>query len=122
MILQPPTVIPVVIADNAYLSNAFSMIDWGVGILTVPTGWVAANIGFQVCHTEGGTYTILREEDTDQPVQIQYVSTSAARSYRVPVELFAAQWVKLWSKSATAATETDVNQTGGPLELTLMLK
>lgn len=122
MIQQPPTVLTVTIADNAAVSGAFQITPFIGGIVTVPTGWVAANIGFQVSTEEAGTYTILREDDTDQPVQIISVSTSASRSYKIPNDIFPAQWVKLWSKSATAATETDVNQTGGPLNFTLMLK
>jgi hypothetical protein len=112
----------VVIADDAAISNAFSMAEWISGIITVPSGWTAANVGFQVCDTESGTYTILREDDADQPIQIVSVSTSAARSYKIPNDVFPANWVKLWSKSTTAATETDVNQTGGPLSITVMLK
>src|SRR3990167_4981683 len=122
MYQQPPTSFTVTIADNAAISGAFRMHEYAGGIVTVPTGWVAANIGFRVCDTETGTYTILREDDADQPVQIVSVSTSASRSYKIPNDVFPAHWVKLWSKSATAATETDVNQTGGPLTFTLMLK
>lgn len=122
MIQQPPTVLTVTIADNAAISGAFRMREWLGGIITVPSGWTAANIGFQVCETESGTYTILREDDADQPVQILSVNTSAARSYKIPNDVFPALWVKLWSKSATATTETDVNQTGGPLNFTIMLK
>jgi len=122
MIQQPPAVVPVTIADNAAVSGAFRMHEFIVGIITVPATWVAANMGFQVCDTEDGTYSILREDATDQPVQIQNMSTSAVRSYRMPAAVMAALWVKLWSKSATAANETDVNQTGGPLSITVMLK
>jgi hypothetical protein len=122
MIQQPPTVLTVTMADGAAITNAFQMHNWIGGIVVIPAAWIAANMGFQVSDREDGTYTILREDDTDQPVQIQYVSTSTAKSYKIPNEIFPALWVKLWSKSATNATETGVDQTGGPLNFTLMLK
>jgi hypothetical protein len=122
MVQQPPTVLTVTIADDAAISGAFYVAPFIGGIVTIPAAWVAANMGFKVSDREDGTYTILREDDTDQPVQIQYVSTSTAKSYKIPNEIFPALWVKLWSKSATAATETDVNQSGGPLSITVMLK
>ena len=122
MFQQPPIALTATIADGAAISGAFRLHEYYGGIVTVPAAWVAANMGFQVCDTEDGTYSILREPGTNQPVQIENMSTSAIRSYKIPNDIFPALWVKLWSKSATAATETDVNQTGGPLSITVMLK
>jgi hypothetical protein len=122
MIQQPPTVLTVTIADNAAISGAFQLTPFFGGIVIAPAAWIAANMGFQVCDTETGTYVVLRDDALNQPVQIENISTSAARAYKIPNAIFPAQWVKLWSKSATAGTETDVNQTGGPLNFTLMLK
>lgn len=74
-----------------------------------------------VAPTTGGTFVILRDA-SGNPVQIGSIKTDGARAYALPAELFGCGFVKLWSKSATAATETDVNQTGGPLSLTVVLK
>lgn len=60
---QPPTVLTVTMADNAAVTGAFRMHDFIGGIVIVPAAWIAANMGFQVCDTETGTYAILREDD-----------------------------------------------------------
>jgi hypothetical protein len=118
---QPPTSLSMTLADDGTLTAAFQM-DWFIGgIVIIPNGWTAANMGFKVSDSEAGTYVILRDED-GAPVQIGTILTSAARAYKIPNEVFPARWVKLWSKSATAATEDDVAQAGGPLTFTVMLK
>lgn len=122
MNIQPPTVVKLSIADDGTLSGAFYMGDHSLGLVTIPSGWTAANMGFKVCDTEGGTYTILRDDSTDAPVQIANIATAAAKTYVIPTKVFPALWIKLWSKSATAATETDVQQSGGPLAITVILK
>lgn len=78
-------------------------------IVTVPSAWTAANLGFQVCDTENGTYVILRD-DAGTPIQISNILTTGSRAYRLPIEIFASGFIRLWSKSTTAATESDVNQ------------
>lgn len=108
------------IANNAALSAAFSMQDYAGGIVTVPSAWTAANIGFQVCFEPAGTFAILRD-DEGTPVQISGILTNGVRAYAFPDKVFAAHWVKLWSKSSTAATETDTNQ-GGDRALSVVLK
>lgn len=99
------------IADGAAISQALWMGSWAGGYVLIPDSWTAANMGFQVSEAEAGTFAILRDE-SGSPVQISGILTTGARAYALPAELFGALWVKLWSKSTTAATETDANQTG----------
>lgn len=97
------------IANGAALSDAFSMeVNIG-GQVYVPSAWTAGNIGFKISDTLAGTYDIALD-DTGVPIQISTVNTGRAGWYAIPTKLFPAKYVKLWSKSATAATETDVNQ------------
>ena len=78
------------------------------GYILTPAAWTAAAIGFKVSH-DNSTFTILRDE-TGVAVQITTVLTTASRAYTLPPELGACRFFKIWSKHATAATETDINQ------------
>lgn len=111
----------VTILQNAALSDAFDMRGREGGMVEVPDGWTDANIGFKVCGTLGGTYVVAKDK-TGVPIQISGVNTTTGAAYAIPVELYAAHYVKVWSKHKTAATETDVNQTGSAKTLKLMLK
>ncbi len=113
-------VLALTIASGEALSGVFDMTGHAGGMVLVPGAWDAANIGFQVSPTSDGTFNILRDE-SGTPVQISNVLTNGARWYAFPAEVFAARFVKLWSKSATAGTETDVNQTAAR-SLTVLLK
>lgn len=97
------------IAINTALSEAFDMSRYIGGLVFVDGTWTAGNIGFKVCDTVDGTYVIALDK-SGVPIQISTVNTGRAGAYAIPTELFPAPFVKLWSKSATAATETDVNQ------------
>ena len=114
-------VVTLTMADSGNVTEAFDMTLFASGMVLMPAAWIAANCGFKVCDTEGGTFTLLLD-DIGVPVQISTVSTSRAGWYALPDKLFGAHFVQLWSKSATAATETDVSQTGGPLSFTVALK
>lgn len=104
-------VVSVTIAESAALSGAFDMRRYIGGHVIIPSTWTAANIGFQVCDTVDGTYVIAKDK-TGSPIQISTVPTGQACSLAIPTELFPVAFVKLWSKSSTAATETDTNQAG----------
>lgn len=108
------------IANGEALSAAFDFRGWSGGMVIVPSAWTAANIGFQVCDEEAGTFAIARDDD-GAPLNISSILTNGSRAYELPPELFGAHYVKLWSKSATDATETGVNQ-GADRALTVMLK
>lgn len=103
--------ISLTIANGAALSEAFDMQRYLNGLVYVPGTWTAGNIGFTVCDTATGTFSIALDK-TGVPIQISTVNTGRAGWYAIPTELFPASFVKLWSKNATAATETDINQAG----------
>jgi hypothetical protein len=103
--------ISLTIANGAALSEAFDMADKIGGAVYVPGTWTAANVGFKCSDTLDGTYDIALDK-AGAPIQIGTVNTGRAGWYSIPTEIFAHKFVKLWSKSATPATETDVNQAG----------
>lgn len=109
------------IGSAAAVTEELDMTGYAGGLVHLAgTTWTDANIGFQVAPTTGGTYAILRDY-LGAPVQISGVGTAVSRAYQIPDEVFAAGYVKLWSKSTTEATETDTNQ-GDARSLTVILK
>jgi hypothetical protein len=107
------------IADGEAITRSADMSIFSGGYVHIPTSWTAANLGFQVSDDDS-TFIILRDE-AGAPVQISGIKTDGARAYALPAEVFGCKHVKLWSKSSTAATETDTNQSGA-ITLTLVLK
>jgi hypothetical protein len=67
----------------------------------MPAAWTAANIGFQVSSTFDGTYLPLYD-DAGNIVEI--ASPAVDQAMRVPVEVLAARFVKIWSQTAGADT------------------
>ena len=108
------------IANNEALSEAFNVSDFVLGMVVVSDTWTDANIGFLICNTASGTFVIACKED-GTPIQISGITTNASKAYRIPIELAPGMWVKLWSKSTTAATTTNTNQ-GGARTLKVILK
>jgi len=106
---QPPTTVPAAFVINTAISGAISLEHWIGGQVVVPSAWTAANMGFKVSDSATGTFTILKD-DVGTPVQISNITTNASYAYSLPTELFKSRYIKLWSKSATAGTVTDVNQ------------
>lgn len=106
--------------NTAVAALPFDMSNYIGGMVITPTAWTAANIGFYVCDTVDGTYVIAKDKN-GIPIQISTVATGAAGAYAIPVEIFSAKFVKLWSKNTTAATETDVNQAAARI-LRVMIK
>ena len=79
-------------------------------VVEVPSQWTAADIGFDVCNTEAGTYIPLRYKDGTR-VRISGIATAEANSYAAPAELFVGltyNYVKL--RSLTAGADTTVAQ------------
>lgn len=95
------------IGAGAALSGAIDMRDvvGDAGLVGVPGAWTAADLGFKVSDTLGGTYSPLRDE-SGAIVQISGIQTGAAAWYKLPAALRGALFVKLWSQSAGS----DANQ------------
>ncbi len=117
---QPPKFLSATIANNAAVSGVIDMRDFIGGIVIVDNSWSAANMGFKVCNTSDGTFVAVKDKD-GTPLQIASITTDTSFAYCIPTELFPAMFVKLWSKSTTAATVTDVNQSGDAV-VVVMLK
>jgi hypothetical protein len=101
-------------------SQALSAEEMAGAHVHVPAAWTAANLGFMVSPTKDGTYVVLNDE-LGVPVQIAGIITNAANAYVVPDGMYPAGYFKLWSKSAVAATRTDVDQEADR-SLTIVLK
>ena len=88
------------IASGAAVSDAFDMQDYAGGNLYMPAAWTAASIGFQIAPSEGGTYLPLYD---DAAAIVEIDGPSVDTAYTLPKELFAAQWVKLWSQDGAGS-------------------
>ena len=92
------------IANGAALSDAFDMRDYAGGHVYMPAAWTAANIGFKVCPSSGGTYLPLYDASG---AIIEIASPAVDKAFQFPRDLFAATFVKLWSQDGAGA---DTNQ------------
>lgn len=90
----------VTIASGAALSDAFSIKDFTEGLIHMPAAWTAADIGFQVASTLGGTYQPLYNSSG----LIVISGPAVNNAYMLPADLAAAQWVKLWSNTGGSGT------------------
>lgn len=102
------------------VTGSFDMRPFSGGFVTVPSAWTAANIGFYVCETSGGTF-VPAKDSTGGIIQITDITTTDDYAYQIPTTIFGAFHVKLWSKSATSTDESDVNQ-GADRTLVVQLK
>lgn len=69
------------------------------GVITIPSAWTAASIGFKVSATSTGTYSALRDE-FGNIVQVTGIQTAAAGVYKLPDALRGVLYLKLWSHNA----------------------
>jgi hypothetical protein len=85
------------IPSGTALSGVVSWYEFAYGIIHLPAGWTAANIGFQVSSEFDGTYLPLYD-DAGNIVEI--ASPAVSQAMRVPVEVLAARFVMIWSQTA----------------------
>jgi len=117
-ISRTPTAVLATIIINTAISNIIGYADFSGGVIIIPTAaWTAANIGFKVCDTQGGTFVPLRDQAAAL-VQIAGVVADAANAYPLPDELFGCLYFKIHSCDAAGA---DTNQAAAR-SLTVMLK
>lgn len=117
------TVLSLTIANGAAVTEEFRYERAKHGMVLIPGAWTAANIGFQVSATSGGTFTFVEHHDSGEPIQINTIPTNLSVWKEFPPELkdLPAVYMKLWSKSSTDATETGTNQ-GAARTLVVVLK
>jgi hypothetical protein len=89
------------IASGAALSNVISFREFGYGIVHMPAAWTAANIGFQVSSTLDGTFLPLYD---DAGALVEIASPAVDQAMRIPVEVMAARFVRLWSQTGGSGT------------------
>jgi len=87
----------VTIANGANLSEEIDFTRYSGANLHMPAVWTAADIGFHVSTTTGGTFLPFYD-DTNTLVQIS--GPAISRAYTIPAEIFACGFIKLWSQNA----------------------
>jgi hypothetical protein len=86
----------VTIPSGGALSEAINIKSYALGLLHMPSAWTAADIGFQVSSTVGGTYLPLNNEDGGLLV---VSGPLVDQAYVIPARVGAALYVKLWSNT-----------------------
>lgn len=110
--------VTVTIANNGNLSGAIDM-RYCIGArIHIPDSWTAARLGFKSSPTLGGTYTIARDE-YGNIIAISGIGTTTGSSYTMPIGMFPAMYIKLWS--VNTASEADAAQTNAK-SITVVLK
>lgn len=92
--------ISITIASGAALSAAFSMEEFNQGQLAMPAAWTAADIGFQISDSYGGTYQPLYNASG----LVVISGPTANNTYLLPADIAAARFVKLWSNTGGSGT------------------
>lgn len=107
------------IAAGASVSGVIDLREMAGGILKNDgTNWTAADIVFDVCETETGTFTTL-EDETGTAIRVSGLATNAAEARKLPDELFAVRYMKI--KSVGVGTVVAENQTNAQ-SFSLILK
>ena len=88
------------IANAAALSDAFDMRDYAGGNLYMPAAWTAASIGFHIAVDKAGTYYPFYDNTA---TIVEIAGPAVDQAYTLPKELFAAQFVKLWSQDGAGS-------------------
>ena len=94
----------VTIASGAALSDAIDARDFVYLVVTMPSAWTAASLGFYVSSSLGGTFAPLYDDDGNLA---QIDSPAASKSYSAPAAFGGAHFVKLWSQNGSG---TNTNQ------------
>jgi hypothetical protein len=90
------------IGAGSALSDPIDLRPYAAGVISVPTGWTSASIGFYHCTTIDGTYQPLYKADGTR----LEIAAAASRDYLLPDEILGCAFIKLWSQTSGS----DVNQ------------
>lgn len=102
--MSVPVVVSVTIANGAALSGAVAASPLATTFQAVYIpAWTSASLGFKVCDTVDGTYAPLRNE-AGALIEVTGIQTAAPGWYKLPLELLAAPFFKLWSETSGSNT------------------
>ena len=94
-------VLTATIPNAGSFSNEIDVHSWAGGNVYLPAGWTAAEIGFYVCHTTGGTFLPLYDE---LGTLLEIAGVAVSQAYRIPAEVFATGFMQIWSETAGVST------------------
>lgn len=115
-----PRLVTAVIPQDAAVSNVIDGRSMAAMIIkNNGTNWTAADIIFDVCETETGTFTPLKD-NTGTVIRVGSLPTNAAVAQALPVGLFAAHYFKL--HSVAVGLLTDVGQATAAQTIYVMMK
>ena len=104
----------VTIASGAAVSSEIDARNWGLARMFIPAGWVASDIGFLYATSQGGAYSVAKDQSaTPVPLKITGINVTTAFNYQLPTASMTGQWMKLRKMSTTSNSTAAVNQTGG---------
>lgn len=103
------------ILNGANLSGEIDFQEYSMMVIHMPAVWTAANIGFHVSTTTGGTFIPLYDDNGNL---VQTAAAVISTAIAAPAELAGCRFVKLWSQDGAGA---NTNQ-GGDRVMALDLK
>lgn len=98
----------VIIPNGAAVSAPFNIDQFSKALFHMPAAWTAADMGFQVSQTVGGTYHPLSDSSG-----IIALTVAVDGSYLIPADIAAARFIKFWSHSAGVDTNQGAARTIG---------
>lgn len=108
----------VTIANGEAESGVIDMRGYAGGIVVMPAAWTTADLGVKVCGSADGTFVPLKDNENGYGTSVSIDGPVAAAAYMLPLDVFAAPYMKLWSHDGAGS---DTNQ-GAARTLTLFLK
>ena len=98
----------VVIPNGTAVSAPFNIDQFSKALFHMPAAWTAADMGFQVSQTAGGTYLALSDGSG-----VIGLTVAADGAYLIPTDIMAARFIKFWSHSAGVDTNQGAARTIG---------
>ena len=112
------TTVTLTIAQSAAVSDVVDMRKYAAGIIIMPAGWDAADLGAQICDTTDGTFAKLKDVSNGYGTDVSIDGPAASLAYICPGWWFGAHYLKLYSHDGSG---TDTVQTAART-LKLLLK
>jgi hypothetical protein len=107
------------IPASGSISAAVSLSGYGVARIYVPSGWTAANLTFQVCETQNGTYSELYDSaGNEYTVTVPAAASSEAVACALDPSVFSLGFQYLILRSGTKGSPV-VQTSGATLTLAI---